>query len=125
MGGAITMEFGLKFPEKSGKLIMNTGVGGVNWKKTDFPQNPGGGDTLAELSKASILTPSFETVRKRMEWLVAEPSRMTDEMVDGRLRLYSFQDVYESIKRVYRVADDSPRDWNREPKYEEEDLQGF
>ena len=125
MGGAIAMEFGMQFPDRAGKLIMNTGVGAVNWKKTDFPENPGGGDTLAELSRASILTPTFETVRKRMEWLVAEPSRMTDEMVDIRLRLYSFPDVYESIKRVYRVADDSPKDWSREPKYQEEDLQNF
>ncbi|MDE2764840.1 MAG: alpha/beta hydrolase [Chloroflexota bacterium] len=125
MGGAITFEFGMKFPERAGKLVMNTGIGAINWKKSDFPENPGGGNTLAELSRASILTPTFETVRKRMEWLVAEPSRMTDEMVDIRLRLYSFPDVYESIKRVYRVADDSPREWTRVPKYEEEDLQNF
>jgi pimeloyl-ACP methyl ester carboxylesterase len=125
MGGAITFEFGMQFPQKAGKLIMNTGVGGVNWKKTDFLENPGGGNTLAELSRASIMTPNFETVRARMEWLVADPSRMTDEMVDLRLRLYSFPEVYESIKRVYRVADDSPKDWSRAPKYEEEDLQGF
>jgi 2-hydroxy-6-oxonona-2,4-dienedioate hydrolase/2-hydroxy-6-oxo-6-(2'-carboxyphenyl)-hexa-2,4-dienoate hydrolase len=130
MGGAITMEFGMHFPERAGKLIMNTGVGGVNWLKTDFPENPGGGLTLAELSQASVLTPTFETVRKRMEWLVAEPSRMTDEMVDLRLRLYSFPDVYESMKRVYRVADDSPAEWSRNPmrrpiKYQEADLQNW
>ncbi len=124
MGGAITFEFGMRFPERAGKLVMNTGVGGINWKKTDFPQNPGGGDTLAELSRASILTPTFETVRARMEWLVAEPSRMTDEMVKIRLRLYSFPDVYESIKRVYRV-DGAVRDWTRAFAYEEEDLQNF
>jgi pimeloyl-ACP methyl ester carboxylesterase len=126
MGAAITFEFGMSYPEKSGRLILNTGFGSVNWKKTDFPQNPGGGNTLAELSTASILTPTFETVRKRMEWLVASPERMTDEMVDIRLRLYSFPEVYESIKWVYRVGQNNqPADWQLAPKYEEEDLQKF
>ena len=122
MGGAITMEFGMNYPEKAGKLIMNTGVGGVNWKKTDFPENPGGGDTLAELSKASLLTPTFQNVRARMEWLVADPTRMTDEMVNIRMRLYSFPEVFESIKNVYQVGQPG---WTRKNKYEEEDLQNF
>ena len=122
MGAAITFEFGMKYPQMAGKLILNTGAGGIAVKKTDFPQNPGGGNTLQELSLASILTPTFETVRARMEWLVAEPSRMTDEMVNVRLRLYSFPEVYESIKRVYRVGQPT---WAQTPRWQEEDLVNF
>ena len=122
MGGAITWEFGLHYPEMAGKLIMNTGGPRVNTKRTDFPENPGGGNTLAELSLKSILEPTFATVRARMEWLVAEPSRMTDEMVNIRLRLYSFPEVYESIKRVYRVGGT----WTpTTPPLEEAELQAF
>ncbi len=122
MGGAIAWEFGLHYPEMAGKLIMNTGGPRVNTKRTDFPENPGGGNTLAELSLKSILEPTFATVRARMEWLVAEPSRMTDEMVNIRLRLYSFPEVYESIKRVYRVGGT----WTpTTPPLEEEELKAF
>jgi 2-hydroxy-6-oxonona-2,4-dienedioate hydrolase/2-hydroxy-6-oxo-6-(2'-carboxyphenyl)-hexa-2,4-dienoate hydrolase len=118
MGGEIVWEFGRKYPEMSGKLIMNTGGPNFNAKKTDFKENPGGGSTLAELSRKSILEPSFETVRARMEWLVAEPSRMTDEMVNIRLRLYSFPEIYESIKRVYRIGGT----WDERIILEEEDV---
>ncbi len=125
MGGAITFMFGMKYPQLSGKLILNTGVGAIDFKKTDFPQNPGGGDTLQELSLKSILEPTFETVRARMEWLVAEPSRMTAEMVDIRLRLYSFPEIYESIKWVYRVG--QSQNWAQaqtaQRRYTEEEVQ--
>ena len=121
MGGEIVWEFGMRYPEMAGRLIMNTGGPLFNAKKSDFVENPGGGNTLAELSRRSILEPSFETVRARMEWLVAEPSRMTDEMVNVRLRLYSFPEVYESIKRVYGIGEQ----WNAQKPIEEEDLAAF
>ena len=122
MGGDIALEFGMRYPQMAGKLVLNTGGDEpVRLKKTDFPSNPGGGGELAELSRQSILNPSFETMRKRMEWLVASPERMTDEMVDIRLRLYSFPEVGESIKRVYRMGGS----WADPIIYEEEDLRRF
>ena len=116
MGGEIVWTFGVRHPEMCGKLIMNTGGPWYKPNRTDFIENPGGGGTLAELSKRSIEEPSFETVRARMEWLVAEPSRMTDEMVNIRLRLYAFPEIYESVKRVYGSS---------QPFLTEEDLVGF
>ena len=105
MGGDIALEFAMRYPQLCGKVILNTGGDEVvNLKRSDFPENPGGGNELKELSAASILTPTFETVRKRMEWLVVSPDRMTDEMVHIRLRLYSFPAIYESIKRVYNIG---------------------
>ena len=121
MGGAITFEFGMRHPELAGKLIMNTGFGPVDLKKTDFKQNPGGGSTLQELSQQSVVSPTFENVRKRMEWLVASPERMTDEMVQIRLRLYSFPEIYESMQRVYRIG----RPWTRKLRFTEDDVATF
>jgi pimeloyl-ACP methyl ester carboxylesterase len=103
MGAGITFAFGIKYPQMSGKLILNTGGGSINLKKTDFPENPGGGNTLQELSQRSIMEPNFANTRARMEWLVREPKRMTDEMVHVRVRLYSFPEIYESIKWIYGV----------------------
>ena len=123
MGGAIVFELGMRYPQVCGKLILNTGIGAINLKKTDFRENPGGGSTLQELSQRSILEPTFENMRKRMEWLVREPSRMTDEMVDIRVRLYSFPEVYESIKRVYGIGRQDG--WRWDPTWQEEDLRDF
>jgi 2-hydroxy-6-oxonona-2,4-dienedioate hydrolase/2-hydroxy-6-oxo-6-(2'-carboxyphenyl)-hexa-2,4-dienoate hydrolase len=122
MGAEIVWEFGMHYPEMAGKLIMNTGAPYYHPKKTDFVENPGGGSTLAELSRKSVLEPSFETVKARMQWLVADPSRMTDEMVNVRLRLYSFPEVYNSIKRVYGMSGEN---WNEVAYIEEEDVATF
>jgi 2-hydroxy-6-oxonona-2,4-dienedioate hydrolase len=121
MGAMITFEFGMRYPHMCGKLILNTGFGLVNLKRTDFREQPGGGAALQELSVKSVVEPTFETVRKRMEWLVASPERMTDEMVDIRLRLYSFPDIYESMQRVYWIG----RQWQLTPRWEEEELRKF
>ena len=56
-----------------------------------------------------------------MEWLVASPERMTDEMVEIRLRLYSFPEIYESMQRVYRIG----RPWTRKLRFTEDDVQTF
>ena len=121
MGGNIVWEFGKRHPKMAGKLIMNTGGPWFTPKRTDFVENPGGGNTLAELSMKSLMEPTFENVRARMEWLVAEPSRMTDEMVNIRIRLYSFPEVYESIKRVYRIGGS----WDDRPPVGEDELKDF
>ena len=122
MGGLIVWEFGLRHPEMAGKLIMNTGLPNVNTKRKDFVENPGGGPALMELSQRSLLQPSFDTVKERMQWLVADPARMTDEMVNIRIRLYSFPEVFESMKRVYRIGGS----WEGLMKsYEEDELKVF
>lgn len=125
MGAGITFAFGMNYPQMSGKLILNTGGGPINFKKTDFPQNPGGGDTLQDLSQRSILEPTFENIRARMEWLVAEPERMTDEMVHIRMRLYEFPEIYDSIKWIYRVGEKWSEGNMEQRTYEEEEVQGF
>lgn len=121
MGAMITFEFGMRYPEMCGKLIMNTGFGRVKLRKTDFKEQPGGGNALQELSVKSVVEPNFETVRKRMEWLVASPERMTDEMVDIRLRLYSFPEIYKSMQNVYFIG----KQWKWTLKWDEEDVQKF
>ncbi|MFC5994346.1 alpha/beta fold hydrolase [Pseudonocardia hispaniensis] len=121
MGAMITFEFGMRYPQMCGKLIMNTGFGAVDLKKTDFRTQPGGGVALQELSVQSVVNPTFETVRKRMEWLVASPDRMTDEMVEIRLRLYSFPEIYRSMQNVYWIG----KQWRWTPRWEEEDVAKF
>ena len=122
MGGAITWEFGMRHPEMCGKLIMNTGGPRVSTAGVQIKENPGGGSALQELSQRSILELNFETMRERMRWLVAKPERMTDEMVSIRLRIYSFPDIYESIKKVYRIGST----WTpSRPPLEVSELQSF
>lgn len=120
MGGTIAFEFGMNFPERSHKIVMNTGFGDVAFTKTDFADQANGA-IIGDLSRTALLERTFETMRARMDWLVADPARMTDEMVELRRRLYSDPDVYESMKRVFRLG----QDWETKPRWTEEQVKGF
>ena len=41
-----------------------------------------------------------ESIRKRMEWLVSKPERMTDELVECRYRIYSQEGMMERVGRI-------------------------
>lgn len=111
LGAIVAFEFALRHPEMAGKIILNTGFGSVKLSRDDFvPQPVPAGTNFQELSRASVVTPTHENIRRRMEWLVAEPSRMTDEMIRIRHRLYQFPELYASMQKVYRV-DGQPWDW--------------
>lgn len=122
LGAVIAFEFGMRYPEMCGKLVLNTGFGLVALRKTDFVTNTEGKDLarLKELSTKTITEPTFDTVRERMEWLMATPDRVTSELVDLRLRLYSFPEVRASMERIYFIG----RDWTPPvPRWTEEDVQ--
>ena len=122
MGATIACHFGFKYPEMAGKLILNTGFGHVKLKKTQFLSTSSGLDELKWLSAQTILEPGdYDTMRRRMQWLVADPSRMTDEMIRFRLRLYSDPEVNASMRNVYRIG----REWQWKDFYDEEQLASF
>ena len=121
MGASIACHFGFKYPDMVGKLILNTGFGHVKLDKTDFVQPASGLDELARLSVQTIVAPEYETMRRRMQWLVASPERMTEEMIQLRLRLYADPEINASMRNVFRVG----RQWTWRDLYTEADLADF
>jgi pimeloyl-ACP methyl ester carboxylesterase len=123
LGAYIAFELGMRYPQMCGKLILNTGFGLVRLKKTDFDNTADGAHLkeLKELSIKSVMEPTFDVVRRRMEWLMATPDRATDELVELRLRLYSDPAVHESMKNIYFIG----KEWSTPLKWEEEDVHKF
>lgn len=110
MGADIAYEFGLRHPGLAGKLVLNTGFPGVRapGHSSSGPASGavgGGGSELMRLSRESVTSGSFDVMRRRMEWLVASPERMTDEMVRLRLRLYADPGINEAMRYVYRFGE--------------------
>ena len=120
MGAAIAFVMGMQWPERCGKIILNTGAP-VNFKRTFGEQPAGGGDTLRKLSQGAILDLSLESVRQRLEWLMASPDRVTDEMVEARFKLYSMPEINKSMRNMYGLGG-FPMTVKR---YEEEECQNF
>jgi pimeloyl-ACP methyl ester carboxylesterase len=107
MGAGIAFYLGLHHPDRCGRLILNSGSYYVNFNRT-FPEMPEG-DLLVPLGKEAVMNLSRETVRKRMEYLVASPDHLTDELVEVQYRMYADLAIRESMKRVFGITAPRPR----------------
>ena len=105
LGGWIAMRMALWQPERLRRLILNTTAG---WPIDGKPSLPPG---LAERSMKAIQNVDRDTIRHRMEWLVADPARMTDEMVEIRYRIWSDPETRQSLENLFRahLVDGTPK----------------
>ncbi len=84
IGGCIAAWMALRSPERAAALVLNTGI-------LERPDEAG----LAQLADLEVRTGrlvdelTLDVVRRRMEWLVLDPSVMTDEMIRIRYDIYS------------------------------------
>jgi 2-hydroxy-6-oxonona-2,4-dienedioate hydrolase/2-hydroxy-6-oxo-6-(2'-carboxyphenyl)-hexa-2,4-dienoate hydrolase len=116
MGAGIAFDMGLHWPERCGRLVFNSGSFFVRFQRSfEVPAGEKGGSRVLEtVCRESVVNLSRETVRARMEFLVATPERVTDELVEGQYRLYSDPAVRASMLRVYGVT--APRSLGNYPE---------
>jgi pimeloyl-ACP methyl ester carboxylesterase len=101
LGGWVTLHLALNYPDRVKKIVLNT-TAGIRWKPGTVDEHPETGvNLLRERSLAAIRDPNRETVRKRLEWLMASPDRVTDELVEIRHRLYSLPETNASLTKVF------------------------
>jgi 2-hydroxy-6-oxonona-2,4-dienedioate hydrolase len=101
LGGWVTMWFALHYPERVEKIVLNTTAGIKYDESTVKVDHAGGRDQLRDRSLAAIRNPNRETIRKRLEWLMASPDRVTEELVELRYALYSRPDTQASLTQVF------------------------
>ncbi|KAA9166030.1 alpha/beta hydrolase [Amycolatopsis acidicola] len=80
MGAGIAGWFALTYPDRVDKIVLNTGA--ALRLPEDVVQR------LATLSMDAVVNASEESVRKRLEWLVHDPSDINEDLVDTRLTIY-------------------------------------
>ncbi len=102
MGAGIAFELGMRWPDRCGKLILNSGSYYVRFQR-QF-EGSGGAVELMRLCQASVLEVTPETQRKRLEYFMADPTCITDELVDLYVRLYANPAVHTSMQRVYGLT---------------------
>jgi 2-hydroxy-6-oxonona-2,4-dienedioate hydrolase len=97
LGGWVAARLAARHPARVRRMILNTPGGTL--------VNPVVMDRIRTLSQAAADDPSEERIRARLEWLMADPSSVTDELVDIRRTLYSRPGFAESMRHLLCLQD--------------------
>jgi pimeloyl-ACP methyl ester carboxylesterase len=96
LGAMVAAWTGITHPDRVDRVVMNTGT-------LARPDAEGQAqlDDLEQRTHAFARTGvTREAVRHRMNWLVADPSCMTDEMIECRLRIYQQPGMLDSVAKI-------------------------
>jgi 2-hydroxy-6-oxonona-2,4-dienedioate hydrolase len=85
LGGWIACRLALDAPERVGRIVLNTMAG------LPIPDDDGrrAFEELVDRSGKAMRTLDPAVIRRRLEWIVADPSCITDEVVELRRRIWS------------------------------------
>jgi 2-hydroxy-6-oxonona-2,4-dienedioate hydrolase len=92
LGGWIVAQFAIDHPDRVTTLTLNT-AGGLN---TD----PAVMERVYNVTMKAVAEASHATVRARLEWLMNDPARVTDDLVELRHRIYTQPGFVETMKRI-------------------------
>jgi 2-hydroxy-6-oxonona-2,4-dienedioate hydrolase len=97
LGGWIAAQFAIDHPERTASLTLNT-AGGLN---TD----PKVMERVYNVTMKAVAEASPDTVRARLEWLMNDPARVTDDLVELRLAIYTQPGFLQAMKHILCLQD--------------------
>lgn len=101
LGGWVAVKFAARHPERVGRMVLNTPGGTM--------ATPEVMERIRSLSQAAADDPSPERIRARLEWLMASPSSVTDELVDIRRGVYGRPGFARSMRHILCLQDPEVR----------------
>jgi 2-hydroxy-6-oxonona-2,4-dienedioate hydrolase len=96
LGAMIAAWAGIAHPDRVDRVVMNTGI----LARPDVAGQAQLDDLEQRTHALARDGVTFGKVRHRMNWLVSDPSRMTDEMVACRLAIYEQPGMLETAARI-------------------------
>ncbi|NWK97470.1 alpha/beta hydrolase [Sphingobium lactosutens] len=100
MGGWIAAAFAIAHPARVDRLILNT-MGGSTMNATVS-------QTVIDKTMAAVEDPAAH-VRARLEWLMADPKVVTDDLVACRQRIYAQPGMRETMRKILCLQEPEPR----------------
>jgi 2-hydroxy-6-oxonona-2,4-dienedioate hydrolase len=97
LGGWVAVKFAAAHPERTDRIVLNTPGGTM--------ASPEVMNRIRTLSLAAAEDPSEERIRARLEWLMAHPETVTDELVDIRQAIYARPGFSESMRHIMCLQD--------------------
>lgn len=92
LGGWVAAWIAAKSPERVDKLVLNTAGG--------FESDPRVMERIKKLSMDAVNNPTRESVRKRIELIMADPRSVTDELVEMRYQIYTQPGMVRVMENV-------------------------
>jgi 2-hydroxy-6-oxonona-2,4-dienedioate hydrolase len=97
LGGWVTARLAQQHPERVQRIVLNT-MGGTM-------ANPTVMERLYTLSIEAARDPSWERVKARLEWLMADPTMVTDDLIRTRQQIFEQPDWLMACERNMALQD--------------------
>jgi 2-hydroxy-6-oxonona-2,4-dienedioate hydrolase len=104
LGGWIAVKYAARHPDRTNRLVLNTPGGTM--ARADVMER------IRALSQAAADDPGEATIRARLEWLMADPSSVTAELVSLRREIYSQPSFARSMRHILCLQDPETRQKN-------------
>ena len=101
LGGWVTARLAQLHPEKVDRIVLNT-MGGTM-------ANPTVMERLYTLSMEAAKDPSWERVKARLEWLMADPTMVTDDLIRTRQQIFQQSDWLMACQMNMALQDPDTR----------------
>ena len=90
LGGWVAARFAIDHPDRIDRLVLNTAGGSQ--------ADPAVMAKIKELSMRAATDPSWEFIKTRLEWLMADKSKVYDDLVATRQAMYSREGMEEGMR---------------------------
>jgi len=97
LGGWVAAKFAAWHPDRLHKVVLNT-MGGSR-------AEPSVMNTIRTLSMRAAEDPSWDFIKARLEWLMADPAQVHDDLVACRQRIYAQEGFVEAMKNIMCLQD--------------------
>jgi 2-hydroxy-6-oxonona-2,4-dienedioate hydrolase len=104
LGGWVTARYAVDHPDRVEKIVLNT-MGGTM-------ANPKVMERLYTLSMEAAKDPSWERVKARLEWLMADPTMVTDDLIRTRQAIFEQPDWLKACEMNMALQDPETRKRN-------------
>jgi pimeloyl-ACP methyl ester carboxylesterase len=119
LGGWTAWRLALRHPERFRSLTSATGAGILLGDEASRRESEAIHKRVGSVTARALEEPTRERVRARLEWLMASPDRVTDELVETRYAIFNLPD---SRRVMAKVSAEQTSEENRRHLLTEDDL---
>lgn len=119
LGGWIGLHTAQHYPDRVDKLVFATGAGVLLNDPGRKEESEKVHAAVQSVTKKAVDAPTYESVKARLEWLMADPSTVTDELIRTRLAIYLLSDSRQAMPKL---VEEQAGEGNRHYLVTEEEL---